>query len=325
MNYIKHFNQWLDLASVDDRLSSYHVSMYMALFHIWNKNRFPESIFIYRNEIMQISKVGSTRTYYKCMHQLHEFGYIIYAPSKCPMNGSKVSINPLEDYSLDIDFDSDEHDDENEGEISASSPTGTHVPLKQNRSISCCKNAPSDNLKVTPLLINKINVINDKQRERHARARSGLNTYFLEKQDKGIGLSNKSSSIAISSEGTQELKPVACAPSGNRLVCKKMIPRDFSIPTLAEIREFFQYQLSGKYLDGVLDEKARLMEAEKFFNHYKSNGWLLGGKVPMRNWKASCRSWAAKIPYFKVSKSSFVVPERKNFHVERFDNYAEPL
>lgn len=106
---------------------------------------------------------------------------------------------------------------------------------------------------------------------------------------------------------------------------KKYVPRDFSIPTLVEIREFFQYQLSGKYLDGVLDEKTRLMEAEKFFNHYESNGWLLGGKVPMRNWKAACRSWAAKIPYFNREQFKSRANERKNFHVERYDNYAEPL
>src|SRR5690606_37767482 len=28
-------------------------------------------------------------------------------------------------------------------------------------------------------------------------------------------------------------------------------------------------------------------EAQKFFNHYESNGWLLGGRTPMRDWHAA--------------------------------------
>jgi len=325
MNYIKHFNHWLDLASIDDRLSSYHISMYTALFHMWNKNHFPESLFIHRNEIMQISKVGSTRTYYKCMHQLHEYGYINYTPSKCPMRGSKVSIHPLADYSLDINFSSDEQDDENDDIIASSSPSSTYVPLKQNRPISGSRNAPSDNPKVTPLLINNTNVVNNKQGKRRARTGKDLNVYFLKNQEKDVEGSNTSSPEEKSPEGIQQSKPISCTPSGNQLVSKNRISRDFSVPNLAEIREYFQYQLSGKYLEGGLDEKTRLVEAEKFFNHYESNGWCLAGKVPMRNWKASCRSWAAKIPYFNRSNRDCVARERKNVHVERFDTYDEPL
>jgi hypothetical protein len=32
-------------------------------------------------------------------------------------------------------------------------------------------------------------------------------------------------------------------------------------------------------------------EAEKFFNHYESNGWLVGGKSKMKNWQAAARNW----------------------------------
>lgn len=34
-----------------------------------------------------------------------------------------------------------------------------------------------------------------------------------------------------------------------------------------------------------------LEQAEKFFNHYESNGWLIGGKIKMRNWQAAARNW----------------------------------
>ena len=33
------------------------------------------------------------------------------------------------------------------------------------------------------------------------------------------------------------------------------------------------------------------IEAEKFFNYYESNGWLVGGKTKMKDWKAAARNW----------------------------------
>jgi hypothetical protein len=74
------------------------------------------------------------------------------------------------------------------------------------------------------------------------------------------------------------------------------VARDFSMPTLEEIKNFFEQMT---YPSGLkMDQQARQQEAIKFFHHFESNGWLVGGKSPMRNWKAGCRSWVAKIPYF---------------------------
>ena len=33
------------------------------------------------------------------------------------------------------------------------------------------------------------------------------------------------------------------------------------------------------------------LEAQKFFNHFESNGWLVGGKAKMKNWHAAARNW----------------------------------
>ena len=32
-------------------------------------------------------------------------------------------------------------------------------------------------------------------------------------------------------------------------------------------------------------------EAEKFCDHFSSNGWKVGGKTPMKDWKAALRNW----------------------------------
>jgi len=36
-------------------------------------------------------------------------------------------------------------------------------------------------------------------------------------------------------------------------------------------------------------------EAEKFWDHYTSNGWKVG-RNPMKDWRASCRNWKKSIP-----------------------------
>ena len=33
------------------------------------------------------------------------------------------------------------------------------------------------------------------------------------------------------------------------------------------------------------------VEAEKFHDHFESNGWKVSGKTPMRDWQASVRKW----------------------------------
>ena len=43
--------------------------------------------------------------------------------------------------------------------------------------------------------------------------------------------------------------------------------------TLSEIKEFF------------LSENNTELEAKKFYNHYQSNGWKIGGRTPMKDWK----------------------------------------
>jgi hypothetical protein len=62
----------------------------MALFHFWNNARFPNELFINRQEVMTLSKIGSKGTYHKCINDLHEWKYLIYRPSKSPRVGSCI-------------------------------------------------------------------------------------------------------------------------------------------------------------------------------------------------------------------------------------------
>src|SRR5688500_1091583 len=55
MNYIRHLNTFFSHVKTDTRLTSSHVSLYMALFQYWNFNRFQNPFSIYRENIMQLS------------------------------------------------------------------------------------------------------------------------------------------------------------------------------------------------------------------------------------------------------------------------------
>ena len=44
-------------------------------------------------------------------------------------------------------------------------------------------------------------------------------------------------------------------------------------------------------------------EAEKFFNYFESNGWLVGGRSPMKNWKAAANNWVLNIQKFNNDKT----------------------
>ena len=52
----------------------------------------------------------------------------------------------------------------------------------------------------------------------------------------------------------------------------------FNKPHIFEIQMYFA------------EKEASQEEAEKFFNHYESNGWLVGGKSKMKNWQAAARN-----------------------------------
>ncbi len=96
MNYIRHMNAFFTLVKKDERLTSSHVSLYMALFQYWNYNRFQNPFPVYRDNIMNLSKIGSKNTYHKCIKELHEARYIYYHPSPSKFLPVKVSIGRLD-------------------------------------------------------------------------------------------------------------------------------------------------------------------------------------------------------------------------------------
>ena len=71
-------------------IGSSHISLYMALYQLWSRNNWDLPIFIKRNDVMRLAKIGSSATYHKCLKQLIEVGCVAYEPNPNPAQKSKV-------------------------------------------------------------------------------------------------------------------------------------------------------------------------------------------------------------------------------------------
>jgi len=96
INYIHHLNAFYNLIHEHERLRPNDISLYMALFQLWNLQRFPVSLLINRDQVIHLSRIGSNRTYNECLKRLHGFGLLTYEPPGKPFLPSTVKMVPLD-------------------------------------------------------------------------------------------------------------------------------------------------------------------------------------------------------------------------------------
>jgi len=68
------------------------------------------------------------------------------------------------------------------------------------------------------------------------------------------------------------------------------------------------------------EEKSTKHEAEKFYNYFQSNGWKVGGRSPMKDWRAAARNWILNSSKFNSGRQSGT-----KLHATTEKNYGEPL
>lgn len=85
----------------------------------------------------------------------------------------------------------------------------------------------------------------------------------------------------------RELKEI---DSGQKKSSKK--DKAFTEPELSEVLAFFRQQ------------NYPVLEAQKFYNYFASNGWLVGGRSKMKNWQAAARNWQLNSNKFNGSTNS---------------------
>jgi len=306
MNYIKHLTGFFEKVSVDYDLNPTHISLYMAIFQLWNQNRFQNPISISRDELMRISKIASTATYHKCMKDLTEREYVIYKPSFNPFKGSILEVCNLDFYSKPVpkkELKKRATKSKNDQVIEQVNEQVTKQALNKHQTSS--KHVPYINN------INNTNIINIAKQENLKNEKKLIftNSIFDEVQE---------SDLKVEKEKEKKLrekkKKIEEAALSSRAQSRP--PK----PTLEEAQIYF------------LEKKFPEVEAQRFFNYFESNGWLVGGRTKMKDWKAAARNWMLNTKKFGNKPNNSVRTETKtinlnpnHLHVTNQKNYGEAL
>jgi flagellar biosynthesis chaperone FliJ len=291
MNYIKHLTGFFEKVAIDKTLNPTHVSLYIALFQFWNCNRFKNPISINRDEVMRISKISSKATYHKCLKNLHSLGYINYEPSYNPFKGSHVI---LFNFSEDLKpLPKSERKPKNE--------QLNELVSEQALNKSCTSSETGTEQAVVPSInyINNTNILNDK------------NVSNLEKLTKNFEeINNSVLKNEIEDEKEKKLREKKKEEFENSDLSSRAQSRELN-PTIEEIKSYFQ------------ENNFPEQEAQKFFNYFKSVGWLVGGKIPMVDWQAAAQNWMINAPKFISNAEQ---PNRtKQLNTTTDKDYSEPL
>ena len=125
---------------------------------------------------------------------------------------------------------------------------------------SCTSSETGTEQAVVPSInyINNTNILNDK------------NVSNLEKHTKNFEEINNSN---LENENSKEEK--SSAKKEEKLQ-----------PSIEEVKNYFQ------------ENNFPEQEAQKFYNYFKSVGWLVGGKTPMVDWQAAAQNWMINAPKF---------------------------
>ena len=283
MNYIKHLTGFFEKVAIDKTLNPTHVSLYIALFQFWNCNRFKNPISINRDEVMRISKISSKATYHKCLKNLHSLGYINYEPSYNPFKGSHVI---LFNFSEDLKpLPKSERKPKNEPLI--------ELVSEQALNKSCTSIETGTEQAVVPSInyINNTNILNNK------------NVSNLEKLTKNFEEINNSDL-----KNEIEEKEKSSAKKEKEIIVTSSIVEK---PTIENVKSYFQ------------ENNFPEQEAQKFYNYFKSVGWLVGGKTPMVDWQAAAQNWMINAPKFISNAEQ---PNRaKQLNTATDKDYSEPL
>ena len=301
MNYIKHLTGFFEKVSADYDLNPTHISLYMAIFQLWNQNRFQNPISISRDELMRISKIASTATYHKCMKELTEKEYVIYKPSFNPFRGSILEVCNLDFYTKPMpkkELKKHATKSKNDQVIEQVDEQLTKQALNKHQ--TSAKHVPYINS------INNTNSINTAKQE-------------ISKNEKIVDFTNSNFDEVQESDLKVELKEEKKLREK-----KKKVEIEKTKPTLEETQIYF------------LEKNFPEVEAQRFFNYFESNGWLVGGRTKMKDWKAAARNWMLNAKKFsKNENSSSALSVRaesrtinlnpNHLHVTNQKNYGEAL
>src|SRR5665648_372523 len=311
MNYIRHLSGFFVRLADDERMTPYHISLYLALFQQWNLERFADHFAISRSEMMQVSRIGSVNTYARCMKELEQWGYIRYAPSSNLHTGSRVAcirFDTATDTARNTESDTRISSSiENDTATNTAIDTGISSRIKS----ETARNTASDTGSPTGI---------ENDTARNTASDTGESTGITA----GIKSDTASDTLLINIINKNKLNKERGENfdfSNEKEKTKNKFQNEnsenpeenFHPPDFQEVEIFFR---KNNY---------PITQSDKFYNHYQSVGWKLGGKTKIIDWQAAARKWM-------INTKNFEHNERKPNHVRTGQlgvntnkDYSEPL
>jgi len=346
MNYVRHLNGFFARLAEDKRLSSYHISLYIALFQHWNANRFSNQFTISRMEVMQLARVGSANTYARCIKELADWGYITYLPSSNLHSGSKVTCTRFDmgsdtagdtgsksDISVDTSRNTasntgTESDNASDTSTNTAVDTGTSRNLKTDTGAGTARDTSIKNDAAGSTGSNTAtgtSITTDTENDTGRSTATCENESAGIKSDTGTDTASDTLFINITNKNKQEEKSVRrnqkedLAENGKK---EKHADRanpeisnseKFQIPDLSVVEQFFeQNRFSGH-------------EARNFYAHYQSTGWKTRDMKNILSWQAVARKWMNNTHENTNNEREFNKVGTGNLSVTVNKNYNEPL
>ena len=346
MNYIRHMNGFFERLAEDERLSSYHISLYIALFQHWNANRFIDQFTISRTEVMQLARIGSANTYARCMKELADWSYIVYLPSSNLHSGSKVAclrFDMASDTAGDTGVKSDtsannatdtasntstEINTASETATDITTDTGTSGNLKTDTGVDTPRNngiktdttgsTESDTPTGTGIIANT-------ETDTRRSTATGKNESAGIKSDTGTDTAsdtlfiNNTNSLNKKESQSENNQNDDLAGKGKKQEHQEaengeaLPDQKFSIPDIPEVECFFEQNRFSRE------------EARKFYAHYQSTGWKTGNKTRIVSWQAVARKWMNNTHEISNNEREYNQVRTGNLSVTVNKNYNEPL
>jgi hypothetical protein len=255
VNYVLHLNNLRARIKSDRRLKSGHISLYYALFHTWNERRFQNPINVYRDEVMNESRVGSRNNYARYMRELGEWGYIQYTSDSKSSLGSIVQMIPFDTTAI-VQPDDQKVTDEQKS-VPASVPASVQVVTQTGLQIGTGSDTRGETKRpATPYYnINNINTLN--VNGANTQQSNTSHDFYLEKSNAGY-----------TQPPAEKRSPGVREGGGPR-------PQN-----LHEVISFFR------------EIGAPTVDARKFYHYHESSNWTIGkNRTPLVDWKARARRW----------------------------------
>jgi hypothetical protein len=263
MNYIRHLNAFFSFVRSDNRLTSSHVSLYLALFQYWNFNRFQNPFPVYRQNMMQLSKIGSKNTYHKCLKELHATGYIMYQPSNSKFQPVKISMLQLDIHEEESKF--------RQLDLFASGPPYLEDDLGEGSGIKYGTDSVPDltgaGTEIDTATVPKMGH-NIKLNIKQKNSVQNTPTKIFEKNEE----IQKKINMPPFKESTQRVALNEKPGVPNMRHIKPNV-------TLGEVECFFK------------QNKYSIKEAQKFFYYNQGKNWMLTEKLPITDWQSIAHKW----------------------------------